>query len=197
MLLIWISCNIKRVNFHKNLRPDFFAACPDDFDGMVIQTPTTPIELLYIRTLPSHQYNLECCKIFRTKIKVKIFYTPRVSWLSIFDAFFYIKEWSHIRENPWHNQTLTTSHHSCQKTSKMKQIWSILFNRFKFSFCYCFSLATQMACILRRDSLTFSIMLGFIDKYESTLHQKPTSLIQQYSLALMELQVSYLEIHFF
>ncbi len=26
--------------------------------------------LLYIRTLPSHQYNLECCKKFWTKIQV-------------------------------------------------------------------------------------------------------------------------------
>ncbi len=30
------------------------------------------IELLYVRTLPSHQYNLECCKNFCTKIMCNI-----------------------------------------------------------------------------------------------------------------------------
>ncbi len=34
--------------------------------------PIIYIELLYIYTLPSHQYNLECCKKFWTKITVII-----------------------------------------------------------------------------------------------------------------------------
>ena len=51
---------------------------------------TKYIELLYICTLPSHQYILECCKLFWTKIcpsKWRVLNIMGVKWC------FYVKIW--------------------------------------------------------------------------------------------------------
>ncbi len=48
--------------------------------------PPSHLELLYICTLPFHQYNLECCKIFCAKISVKI--------IPVYKSHLFIKQWN-------------------------------------------------------------------------------------------------------